>query len=62
MVQSVTANFSLQFYVLLSFGAMLLVIGISEFRKDRDSFLPYWFFICSGITLLIAILVYFNRL
>ncbi|MBP3950247.1 hypothetical protein [Bacillus suaedae] len=48
-----------QMYILLSLFLWLLVKGSSEYKKDSEAFLPYWYFIMSGITLLIAILLFF---
>lgn len=60
ITQTFFVNRSLQFFILLSFCAMLFVMGLSEYKKDPDAFLPFWYFIFSSITLLIATLTLFN--
>ncbi|UOE95196.1 hypothetical protein [Alkalihalobacillus sp. LMS39] len=59
----ITQTFINEYYLFtfaqLSFCAMLIVMGISAYKKDPDAFLPYWYFIFSGITLAIAFLTFF---
>lgn len=60
IVQSFLANLYLQSLIPLSFCVLLFVMGIFEYKKEQDEFLAYWYFISAGVSLLVALLIYFG--
>ncbi len=51
----IIGNYALMPYIILSLGAMLLVIGLSEFQKEKRLF-AYVYFAISAFNILAAIL------